>query len=76
MRCWMIVFFVPFEKFFDPAIGRPSIPMETSLKMMFLKFRYRLGFRNSCREVSDSIAWRRFCHTASSLRSARPTRRD
>ena len=29
--------------------------------MMFLKFRYRLGFESVCAEVSDSITWRRFC---------------
>jgi IS5 family transposase len=29
--------------------------------MMFLKFRYRLGYESLCREVSDSITWRRFC---------------
>jgi IS5 family transposase len=28
---------------------------------MFLKFRYRLGYETLCREVSDSITWRRFC---------------
>ena len=28
---------------------------------MFLKFRYRLGYEALCREVSDSITWRRFC---------------
>src|SRR5438876_5857341 len=28
---------------------------------MFLKFRYRLGYETLCAEVSDSIAWRRFC---------------
>ena len=38
------MFFVPFVPFFDPVIGRPSIPMETYLRMMFLRFRYRLGF--------------------------------
>jgi len=37
------VFFGPFEPFFDPRIGRPSTPMETYLRLMFLKFRYRLG---------------------------------
>ena len=54
-------FFEPFRSHFDPAIGRPSIPMETYLRMMFLKYRYRLGFEPLCREVADSIAWRRFC---------------
>ena len=29
--------------------------------MMFLKYRYRLGYEPLCREVADSIAWRRFC---------------
>jgi len=37
------VFFAPFVPFFDPRMGRPSTPMETYLRMMFLKFRYRLG---------------------------------
>ena len=55
------VFFVPFAPFFDPRIGRPSTPMETYLRMMFLKFRYRLGYETLCREVADSISWRRFC---------------
>jgi IS5 family transposase len=54
-------FFVPFVPFFDPRRGRPSIPMETYLRMMFLRFRYKLGFETLCAEVSDSIAWRRFC---------------
>ena len=48
------VFFAPFTPFFDPRIGRPSTPMETYLRLMFLKFRYRLGFESLCREVSDS----------------------
>jgi transposase, IS5 family len=55
------VFFAPFERFFDPRMGRPSTPMETYLRLMFLKFRYRLGYESLCREVSDSITWRRFC---------------
>jgi IS5 family transposase len=31
------------------------------LRLMFLKFRYRLGYESLCAEVSDSISWRRFC---------------
>ncbi len=54
-------FFVPFVAFFDPRVGRPSTPMETYLRLMFLKFRYRLGYESLCSEVSDSITWRRFC---------------
>ena len=42
------VFFAPFEPYFDPRIGRPSTPMETYLRLMFLKFRYRLGYESLC----------------------------
>jgi IS5 family transposase len=37
------VCFSPFVPFFDPLTGRPSKPMETHLRLMFLKFRYGLG---------------------------------
>jgi len=55
-------FWQPFRAHFDPLIGRPSVPIETYLRMMFLKFRYRLGYELLCREVADSISWQRFCH--------------
>jgi len=58
------VFFTPFVAFFDPRIGRPSTPMEIYLRLMFLKFRDGLGYESLCREVSDSITWRRFCRIA------------
>jgi IS5 family transposase len=38
-------FFAPFVPLFDLRMGRPSTPMETYLRMMFLKFRYRAGLR-------------------------------
>jgi hypothetical protein len=54
-------FSASFVPFFDPRLGRPSTPMEVYLRLMFLMFRYRLGYESSCREVADSITWRRFC---------------
>src|SRR5208337_1176956 len=42
-------------------MGRPSTPMETHLRLMFVNFGYRLGYESLCREVSDSITWRRLC---------------
>ncbi len=51
----------PFAEHFDPIIGRPSIPIETYLRMMFLKYRYKLGYEPLCAEVADSITWQRFC---------------
>jgi len=54
-------FFAPFAPYFHPVLGRPSTPVECYLRLMFLKYRYRLGYETLCAEVSDSISWRRFC---------------
>jgi IS5 family transposase len=54
-------FFEPYRRFFHAWLGRPSIPLETYLRLMFLKYRYRLGFERVCAEVTDSISWQRFC---------------
>jgi transposase, IS5 family len=54
-------FFAPFRPHFSALLGRPSIPMEVYLRMMFLKCQYRLGYESLCREVGDSISWRIFC---------------
>src|SRR5580765_1975879 len=53
--------FAPFREFFDPVEGRPSIPIETYLRLMFLKYRFDLGYERLCVQVSDSLSWRRFC---------------
>src|SRR5918992_65268 len=66
-------FLAPFEPFFDPRMGRPSTPMEVYLRLMFLKFRYRLGYESLCREVSDSITWRRFFRNPLDARVPHPT---
>jgi transposase, IS5 family len=55
------VFFAPYRTRFHATLGRPSIPIETYLRLMFLKYRYQLGFEPVCREVADSISWQRFC---------------
>jgi hypothetical protein len=69
-------FFAPFVPFFDPRLGRPSTPMEVYLRLMFLKFRYRLGYESLCREVSDSITWRRFCRIPLDGRVPQPDHAD
>ena len=61
------VFFAPFTPFFDPRLGRPSTPMEVYLRLMFLKFRYRLGYETLCREVAD------FDHLAGGSAGSRST---
>ena len=66
-------FFEPYREFFHATLGRPSIPIETYLRLMFLKYRYRLGFETLCREVTDSITWQRFCRIPLGGRVPHPT---
>src|SRR5689334_18259140 len=66
-------FFAPFAPYFHPVLGRPSTPAEWYLRLMFLKFRYRLGFESLCAEVADSITWRRFCRIPLDGRVPHPT---
>jgi len=48
--------------------GRPTIAMETYVRLMVLKQRYRWGYRPLMVEVSDSIHLRRFCRISLSER--------
>jgi hypothetical protein len=41
--------------------GRPTIAMESYVRLMVLKARYRWGYKSLVAEVSDSIHLRRFC---------------
>jgi IS5 family transposase len=66
-------FFAPYAPFFHATLGRPSIPIEAYLRLMFLKYRYRLGFEALCREVTDSITWQRFCRIPLGGRVPHPT---
>ncbi|MCA1701375.1 MAG: transposase, partial [Actinobacteria bacterium] len=43
------------------GVGRPTIPMQTYVRLMVLKQRSRWGYETLVREVSDSIHLRRFC---------------
>jgi transposase, IS5 family len=54
-------FIAPWRALFDRRLGRPSVPIDTLLRLLYLKHRYQLGYESLCREVSDSIGWRRFC---------------
>jgi IS5 family transposase len=48
--------------------GRPTIAMETYVRLMVLKARHDWGYRTLMAEVSDSIHLRRFCRIALSER--------
>ena len=54
-------FVAPWRALFDRRLGRPSVPVDTLLRLLYLKHRYGLGYETLCKEVSDSISWRRFC---------------
>jgi transposase, IS5 family len=54
-------FITPWRALFDRRLGRPSVPVDTLLRLLYLRHRYQLGYETLCREVSDSIGWRRFC---------------
>jgi IS5 family transposase len=54
-------FIAPWRALFSKRLGRPSVPVDTLLRLLYLKHRYGLGYESLCREVADSISWRRFC---------------
>ena len=54
-------FIAPWRGVFHARLGRPSVPVACLLRLLYLKHRYQLGYESLCREVADSISWRRFC---------------
>jgi transposase, IS5 family len=54
-------FLAPFSCRMASRVGRPTIPIETYLRLMYLKHRYSLGYETLVKEVADSLSWRRFC---------------
>jgi transposase, IS5 family len=54
-------FVAPWRAVFAVRLGRPSVPVDTLLRLLYLKHRYQLGYETLCREVADSLTWRRFC---------------
>lgn len=66
-------FFEPYQQRFRTLIGRPTVPVETYLRLMYLKHRYRFGYETLVREVADSLHWRQFCHLALDAAVPHPT---
>ena len=67
------MFFEPYRAHFSAEFGRPSTPIETYLRMMFLKYRYRIGYETLCREVANSLSWSRFCRVSLGCRVPHPS---
>lgn len=61
-------FMEPFMKKITTTKGRPTIPMERYLRIMYLKFNYGMGYETLVKELSDSLQWRRFCRIGISER--------
>jgi len=57
-------FLAAYRERFGTRMGRPTTALATYMRMMYLKHRYGLGYEVLEKEVSDSLAWRRFCHLA------------
>ena len=55
------VIIAPFVEKFAQDKGRPTVAVEMYLRLMYLKFRYQLGYEALVKEVSDSLMWRTFC---------------
>lgn len=51
----------PYKDKFYTKRGRPTVPVSTYLRLMYLKYRYQLGYETLVAEVGDSLKWRRFC---------------
>ena len=53
-------FIAPWRALFDQRLGRPSIPIPTVVRLLYLTHRYQLGYQTLVWEVGDPITWRRF----------------
>ncbi len=53
-------FIAPWRALFDQRLGRPSVPVPTVVRLLYLKHRYQLGYQTLVWEGGDSITWRRF----------------
>ena len=67
------VFLEPYRVLLHSIIGRPSMPIDTYLRLMFLNSCYRRGFEPFCQEVADWISWRRSCRISLGVRRPAPT---
>jgi IS5 family transposase len=54
-------FLAPFIAKFATTTGRPTVPAQTYLRIMYLKHRHQLGYEVVVEHIRDSIMWRIFC---------------
>lgn len=51
----------PFQKKIGVKHGRPTVPVSSYLRFMYLKGRHQLGYESLVEELATNIKWRRFC---------------
>ncbi len=54
-------FLAPFVEKFKTTTGRPTVPVQTYLRIMYLKHRHQLSYEVAVEQIRDSIMWRIFC---------------
>lgn len=54
-------FFKPYLEKFNQRLGRPSVPVETFYRLIYLRHRHKLSYEALVQEVRDSYTWRKFC---------------
>lgn len=54
-------FFKPYLAKFNQRLGRPSVPVETFYRLIYLRHRHKLSYEALVQEVRDSYTWRKFC---------------
>jgi IS5 family transposase len=54
-------FLEPFAALSRTTMGRPSMPVEQFLRLMYLKHRHGLGYETLTTAVTENIHWRIFC---------------
>jgi IS5 family transposase len=54
-------FLTPFVAKFATTTGRPTVPVQTYLRIMYLKSRHQLSYVALVEQIRDSIMWRIFC---------------
>ena len=54
-------FLEPFVERFSAKTGRPTVPVQTYLRIMYLKQRHQFSYEMVVEHIRDSITWRIFC---------------
>lgn len=66
-------FLEPLGEEFSTKMGRPTMPLERFLRLMFLRSHYRWSYEQLLQEVSSTPCLQRFCRLGAGERMPHPT---